>query len=375
MAFVGETVGQFANWIGEDVIGGLTGAKGTQEALNKQADLSKQQSEEAKLMSAKQQADMMSALGSAQDLQATGHQQSMNYLQPYADQGSQASQQYTNALMGQPSQFNLPESEFRGQMLGLMNQGPSALSQDILNMAQQDAPISQEVQDLMRSPLEVGPLKESRGYNTMRQARGEALDDLATGLGASGLMFSGQRMKGAADISGRMAQDLEREQYGRAASERQQNIANLMGLDREQYGRGQNQLNRLMGLEQQQYGRGQNRLGQMSQLEQQDFANNMRQQTMSYGAQQDWLNRLMSQGQMGQNMALTQAQNAQNYGNLMGNQLLNTQGNIANIAQGGQAQAHQLAQQGGQYNVQGAQARQDAFGDIIGAAGAVIGGI
>ena len=405
MAIAGEKLGQFGNWVGE-VAEDVTGASGVISAQEEAAQESRRQAGLATQQAQTQATGLQTALGTAQGQQQAGFEAAQQGLQPYLQQGQQYNQQLQDMLGGGPTQFTSPEPQNRGQIMNLINQGmdpsspeimnlinqgQSQLGGDILSRVQQGMPVSQELQDLIGSGLNIGPLEESRGYQSMLQARGEGLRDLSTQMGGLGKFFSGSTAAAAGDISGRLAQQLEQQQYGRAVGERGQDIANRFALDRETYGRGQNQLAQLMGIEQQQYGRGQTQLGQLQGIEQQqygrgqnlaqqlaalestDYGRKIQQQQLQYGSEQDYLSRLTGQAGQGQALAQMLAQMQLGQGNLAGGQTMATQGNIANIMTGGQAQASNLLNLMGQQNVGAAQTAADSRGDLIGAIGTVAG--
>lgn len=405
MAIVGEKIGQFGNWIGE-VAGDVTGASGVISAQEDASAESKRQADLTRETSIEQAAGIKTALGTAQGKQDAGFSSAMGVLNPYLEQGKQYSSQLQNMLGGGATQFTSPQNQNRDQIMNLIsqgmdptspeimdliNQGQSQLGGDILSQVQQGMPVSQELQDLIGSDLNIGPLEESRGYQTMLQARGEGLRDLSTQMGGLGKFFSGSTASAAGDISGRLAQGLEQEQYGRAINERGQNISNLFALDRETYGRGQNQLSQLMGIEEQQYGRGQTKLGQLFGLEEQqygrgqtklgqlmgidslDYDRNINMQKMQYESDQEYFDRITNQAGSGQNLASGVAGMYINQGNLTGNQIMNTQGNISNIMTGGQTQSSNLINTAGQQTVGAAQTGADVRGDLIGAIGTGVG--
>lgn len=374
MAFIGDIAGGIAEGAGS-LIGKFTGAERVEAAAAEQQAEAKRQADIAQATASEQASGIRGALGTAQGFQTEGYKSAMEMMQPYAAQGMQGMQQYSESLQGGPQQFTGQDSQFRDQMLGIMNQGQSQLGQDVLGRVQQDTGLSSELQQMMTSPLEVGALEESRGYGAAVQARKEAMDAMTTGAGATGMMFSGARAKGLSDISGREMQQLEQQSYNRAAQERMQNIGNRLSMEQINYGRGQNQISQLMGLEQQQYGRGQTQFKQLAGLEQTDYGRDLNLQKMNYGSQQDQMNRLQQMGAMGLGVAGQQAGMAANYGNLMGAQTMGAQQNIANLMTGGTGQAANLMNMGGQYAMQGAQARQESMGDIIGAGAAIFGGM
>lgn len=337
MAFIGEGIGNFATWFGEDVIGGLTGSKQAQEASEQAALESKREAEKSRGTAAEQSQLMQQQLGRAEAGQAQAMQGAMGQLQPFAQMGLGAQQNYMSQLAGGPMQFDQGTDANRQQVMDLIGQGGQ--------------PINPQFDEMIRSSMSFGPLEETSGFQNMQQARSEALTDLGSGLGASGLMFSGARMQGAADISGSMRQQLEEQQYKR----NQQGIAGLMGLDQAGYGRQQAQMAQLMG------------------IDESDAARRMQQQQQQYGAQQDYLTRLSGAGQMGQDMAGQMAQMQLGQGNLMGQQGLATQQGIGNLMMQGQGMASGLMGQAGQQQIAGAQMRQDAIGDIIGAGATIFG--
>lgn len=374
MAIVGEKLGQFGGWVGE-VVGDVTGSNAVIGAQENAAAESKRQADLALAGAQTQATGLQDALGIAQGQQQSGFEAAQAGMDPYMQQGQQFNQQLQDMLGGGAQRFNATESQYRDKMMDLINQGvdPSQLSDDIMSRVQAGMPVSQELQDLIGSDLQIGPLEESRGYQSMLKARGEGLRDLSTSMGGMGKFFSGSTAAAAGDISGSLASQLEQQQYGRAVGERGQNIANRFALDREKYGRGQSQIAQLMGLENQQYGRGQNLAQQLAQLEGTDYGRDMQQQQLNYGANQDYMNRVTSQAGQGQNIAQWLAQMNLNQGNMQGGQTMANQANIANIMTGGQAQSAALMNQMGRGNVGAAQTAADSRGDLIGAIGTVAG--
>jgi hypothetical protein len=366
MAFIQHGIEGAADWIG-DLGAKVSGADDVIAAQEQAAAEARRQAELTQQQAKQSAQGMQDALGTAQQQQQAGFQNAMGALNPYAQRGQGYSQQLNQMLQQGPQ-----DSQFRGQMLDIINQGPSDLRGDILSKIQSGTPVSQELQDAIRAPLEpfkVGPLEESRGYETMKQARQEGLRDLSTQMGGLGKFFSGSTARGAADISGRLAQDLERQQYHRAlgdyqraVGERDRNISNLFNLSREEYGRERNRLGDLMSLEGQDYARGQQQLGNLFNLDQQ-----------SYGREQDYLNRITQGANQGQNLAQLMSQMMTNQGNLQGGQTLANQANIANILAGGLADSSNLIGQAGRGSVDAAKSSAQSRSDLFSAIAEIIG--
>jgi hypothetical protein len=140
-------------------------------------------------------------------------------------------------------------SSAAGMLDPYMRQGDRFRSMYEQSVAGGPSEIDPELMSLIDSPVSVGPLNETAGYENMLQARREAMGDLATSSGMGGKSFSGSRMEAASDISGELAGNLYDKEYERALNERNNEISNRIGLDREKYNRGQTNIDRMFGLD------------------------------------------------------------------------------------------------------------------------------
>ena len=405
MAFVKHGVEGVADFVG-DVGAKITGADDVIAAQEQASEEARRQAELTRQTSQTGAQGLRDALGTAQATQQQGFDTAMGFLQPGVDRGNQYSQQLQQLLGQGPQQFTGPNSQYRDRMMSLlnqnldprssqtdqlMNQGPSELRGDILSQIQSGQPVSQELQDLISSPLELGRVEDSRGYESMRQARQEGLRDLSTQMGGLGKFFSGSTADAAGNISGRLMQDLERQDYDRSVYQRESDILNRFELDREQYGRGQDQLSHLLDFEGQRYDRGQNRLKQLleqegtrydrgqtlakqlADLDTQDYDRDIGLQKLNYGSDQDYLSNVTNQANQGELLSQILAQYGVNQGNLQGGQILGNEANIANILTGGQASSANLIGQAGQGNVNAAQTASESRGDLIGGLAGLLG--
>jgi len=355
MALVGEAVGNFADFIG-NTAEKLTGADDVKAENYAAQEETKRQADAAQKLAQEQAGNIGGAYNQAAGMQTNAYNQAVGMLNPYAQQGAQFMGQYQDSLQ------NGPNNQYRDQMLGIMNQGPSQMATQANNQIMQDQSLSPELQEMMSSPLEVGAIEDSRGYGAMVKARGEAMDAMTTGAGATGMMFSGARAKGLSDISGREMQQLEEQSYNRAANERQNNISNRFQLERENYGRGQNQISQMLGIDQRDYNREQNRFNQFGGFESQDYNKN-----------QAYMDRLKNMGAMGLDVSGQLANMSNQYGQNMGANQVNSALTQANILQGGNADYANLMANATQYGIQGAKTRMDALSDVIGAGAKIYG--
>ncbi len=319
-----------ANWLtgADDVID-------SQEAEASRQDLAAQNFQN---LTGEQVGESLRAQSQARGDVIGGYGSAAGMLDPYRQQGARFGQMYGDQVAGGPGQVG-----FQDQMMGMMGGRLDP------RMAQMDP----ELMQLAKSPIEVGPLEETAGYGNMLQAREQAMGDLATSSAMGGKTFSGSRMKAASDISGQMAGDLYDKEYNRATQGRQTEIANRMGLGREQFARG-------MDVDQTNYLRGQGEISNLMGLGDRGF-----------NREQSNLNRMQGLDQRGYNANVMGGNRAISMGGQMANMGISGQRYNTGLTLGGQQYGDQLRGMAGANRMGAAQTGQGALGDLWGAAGAL----